>query len=501
MIAKTNSYLLNGLTASRVSIAIDVRAGLPSFSIAGLPDAVVRETRERVRAAVLNEGFEFPQRQITASIAPADQSKGWPTLDLALAAALLAASGQIDADTIENFTFAGELSLDGAVRGIRGALPIAEAAADHACSTLVLPAESAAEGAIANSVKVVPIARLGQLVTLDLLDEVAAPPPAPSEDISGPDLRDLRGHRLGIRALEIAAAGGHSVLFHGEPGCGKTMLARRLPSILPPLTSDEELEVTRIQSAAGHLGGRVRSGRRPFRAPHHSISSAGLVGGGSNPTPGEVTLAHRGVLFLDELAEFSARTLESLRQPLADGVITITRRERTHNFPANFMLTAATNPCPCGQGGQRCCCNESELLRYRRRLSGPLMDCFDMHVLVERPTAAEVEDGPIATSGAVRLRVITARERQSLRYRGMQSQCNGELDGAETRRLLAPSADARDLLAGAYRDGLLSLRGYDRTLRVARSVADLAGCDEINIEHVAEALAFSWHMNVAERAG
>lgn len=501
MLAQTQTFRLQGLSAQLINIEADVRRGLPSFTIVGLPDVAVRETRERVRAAILNEGFEFPQLRITLNAAPEAEGaqRVVPSMDLAIAAAILAASGQLDPEQLEDIALVGELSLDGTVRLIRGAIVFAEASA-HEGLRLIVPSGNTGEAQLAPSATTAAISRLSQLQTLAAADFVTneesgesatliEPDTSGNSIIDGPDIRDLRGHANAIRALTIAAAGGHNIFLSGSPGCGKTMLARRLPSILPAMTRAEAIDVTKMQSIAGYLRVDSLVTRRPFRAPHQTISSAGLLGGGTVATPGEVTLAHNGVLFLDETPEFSSRTLQALRQPIETGTITITRDHATRTYPARFQLVAAGNPCPCGAGDARCRCTAEEIARYKRRLSQPFIDHVDLFVNIKRPTPAEVEAGPVASSTNLREQVASARAIQRERYKTENISCNAELDGAQTRRWLTPPDEIRGYMNELYRRGSLSLRGFDRCLRVARTIADLSGDAEISNDAIEEALA------------
>jgi magnesium chelatase family protein len=490
VLATAQTFTLDGISARPVRVEVDVHKGLPAFSMVGLPDTAVREARERVRAAIVNCGFEFPLRRIIANLAPASLRKAGPGLDLAIAAALLVASGQLDLDRLAPVAMVGELALDGSVRAVPGVLAIAEDARERGVERLLVPAENGAEAALVDGVEVVCLESLGQVA--ELVGGGWSPPaPRPMSlgvDLPGehPDLADLRGQRHLRYALEVAAAGGHSLLMVGPPGAGKSLAASRLPSILPAMAPGEALEVARIASACGRLGAGGPQGR-PFRSPHHTISPAGLVGGGNPPGPGEATFAHRGVLFLDELCEFRRDTLEALRAPLETGWVSVARAGSWRRLPCRFMLVAAANPCPCGRGetDPECTCAPLATQRYQARLSGALADRIDVLASIRQPSAAEISGPPGEPSAAVRERVTAARERQE--HRLGPGRCNAEMTPAELRESVL-AEDAATLLAEAYARRRLSGRAHDRVLRLARTVADLAGEAEVGREQMAQAL-------------
>lgn len=493
MLASARTFTILGVDAHEVRVEADVCGGLPSFALVGLPDAAVRESRERVRAAIANSGFKFPQRRITANLAPADLRKAGPGFDLAIAAAVLVASKQLDPEQLEGVVLAGELALDGSIRPVPGTFAIARAAALAGAPRVAVADASAPEAALAGGIRVVPVRSLSDVEALGTTEEPGPPEPLRVE-VNGsapplPDLADLRGQPYLRRALELAAAGGHSLLITGPPGAGKSMAAARLPSLLPPLDDAEVGEAIRVASACGRPIEPALARRRPYRAPHHTISTAGLIGGGSPPGPGEVTLAHRGVLFLDELPEFRRDALEALRQPAEEGRVLIARAGRTLELPCRFQLVAAANPCPCGRGAAspECECAPQSVRHYTTKLSGALADRIDMVVAVGQPEPGSLLGPRAEGSATVRERVLAARERQ--RARLGPGRCNAELALPETQRSCCLDSSSEPLMAALRDRGELSGRGHERVLRLARTIADLAGRSQTSAEDVAEALA------------
>lgn len=501
MFVKSHGSAVLGIDALPIAAEVNITAGIGMYLV-GLPDNAVRESQERIRAAFENCSYKMSGKKVVVNLSPADIRKEGSAYDLTIALGILAATEQLPAERLSRYIVMGELSLDGSVLPVRGALPMALAARDKGFAGVILPRQNAPEAAVVSSIDVYGISHLREVVDFLRGDRELEPVQADTQALLlqqggayEADFSDVKGQRVAKRALEIAAAGGHNVLMIGSPGSGKTMLVRRLPSIMPPMTLDEALETTKIHSVAGRIGaGNGLIGQRPFRSPHHLTSRVALIGGGSTPQPGEISLAHNGVLFLDELPEFGRTLIETLRQPMEEGRVTVSWAKYTVEYPADFMLIAAMNPCPCGYYGhpsRECVCSQSAVYQYMNRISGPVLDRIDLHVHVSPLSFSELYgERPEESSATIRLRVVAARATQQARFAGLPIHCNASMGSKQIRAFCPLPAESETMLRRAMERMHLSARAYDRIVKVARTIADLAGEARIAPAHIAEAIRY-----------